>query len=464
MTLPAFPPPREDELLTSFLIRLALANALRPTRLPPLLGLPTLWRRDPDRNATSAGLKVLAAATGLPQARLEETTLRPLMGRLHGEADPNALNRFLLHVDRHTRAAGARGHPVCPHCLAEGGVLVRAWRLTTTVMCERHGTPLVDHCARCSAPVSHIRAHLSDRGRHLPAPYHPELCSGCRQPLTAPAPLEPPGLKAALFLQGLLQGAAYTGQARWGELTLSGHEVQGVVECLSRLHLPPEAAQARKWRPEFAPVEQRLPMMTATGALMAGGLVPCVERLRERGIGALQVLARVPRREVPEWFSNVITDSLSRRPHARRLVSLTPGPYRFTNAQWARARSALPPEGHTGGGRGGRKGHREALEAFLTRHWLGTHERGWKGPVSSPTMNRRVRRLAQDGHLDGLIDRLLEDLPAGPEAPVWAQETREALMAPETVRVLERLGSRHTSTLWQLGVQQAARTLEEVQS
>lgn len=446
MTLPVHPPPAEGSLLSDYLIRLAIANGLRPAQLTRCLNQPRLWQRDPDRHVAREALESLDASIGLPAGLLDATSLRPLIANLHpGWVADTALARFIVVTDRHTRRPGRYGHPVCPQCLRDGRPMQRAWRLTTSVLCQEHGLALIDRCHHCGNALNHTRRHIRAGKTASPTSYTPHLCGVCGQGLSAP----PFRGGDAAWLQDALHSAATSGSITWGDLTLTSHDFAGIVECLMRLSNPPVARQHPRWRPETADVATRRIMVSATGQLMSGGLQACLGQLQARGITTTRLLARVQPGIVPGWFAAAAHDVLSRRPHARQTWQGTTT-FRFSQRQWEKVQPLLPPEPTTGGSKAGRKTNRDVLEAFLTRCAAGTTDVRWQGQVSLPTMRRRIRAMARAGSLDQVVQVLRSD-------PTL--DSSDALSSPEAIRQLRRCGCSAASDLQQQAITDLARHL-----
>ncbi|WP_409996745.1 TniQ family protein [Deinococcus sp. Marseille-Q6407] len=446
MTLPVHPVPAPGGLLSDYLIRLALANSLRPAQLARYLNQPRLWQRDPDCHVPEDLLRQMDRQTGLPVGTLETTSMRALIRNLHlAMPGDTTLIRFITVTGRHTRVPGQYGHPVCPRCLAEGKPMRREWRLTTTVLCQEHGLALVDRCNHCGHAINHSRKHVRAGRTAQPLDYTPDLCGICQQGLQAPTLQD----GYALWLQQAMSRAANGDNVCWGDLTLSSHEFAGITECLLRLNRPAAALRHPRWRPETAPIQLRLGMVSSTGHLMSGGLTGCLSRLQQQDLTPVTLLARLPQECVPHWFAQAVQDVLSRRPHARRSWQ-GPASFTFTEEQWEAITPLLPPEPTTGGGRAGRRTHRQVLENFLSRCAAGTTDEHWKGAVSVPTMRRRTRTLAQTGVLDRIIQVLL-DHPTG--------NTCEVLSSPETVRQLRQAGCSEAEYLAQLTICQTDRRL-----
>ena len=150
--------PKEDELLSSWLARLALAHGLRlksfAWRVCPAR---SVLGRDIDLCKDPATLKTLAEKTNTPSARLFASTLVSYEGRLAEELgyhSPWVLARHLR-----VRPQKRFGLHYCPWCLISDGepYFRRHWRLAFVVLCPTHRALLLDRCQKCGAPVSYER-------------------------------------------------------------------------------------------------------------------------------------------------------------------------------------------------------------------------------------------------------------------------------------------------------------------
>lgn len=143
---PAHPQPRPDESLTSWLVRVARANASKLStwlaaeegRFVPrtnfdTLASPDLWSLLAERGAVVGGADAV-----------HELTLVDDIARM----GDHVAARWLLAVEG--RVARPK-HRWCPRCLAEDAVpyFRRAWRLEWVRWCPTHGTPLLDACPSC---------------------------------------------------------------------------------------------------------------------------------------------------------------------------------------------------------------------------------------------------------------------------------------------------------------------------
>lgn len=164
------PHPKPDELLSSWLYRLAHARGLRVhTFCEAALGKKTqIWNRDIDRCAPPTLLSHLAASTGLSEASVFATTLRSYEGLLFERHNEKGNNKWILPLGIYHRTRSGYGQQFCPLCLffdAEP-YYRRLWRLSFATICPDHGCLLHDRCHACGAPVVFFRGDIG-RGRPL---------------------------------------------------------------------------------------------------------------------------------------------------------------------------------------------------------------------------------------------------------------------------------------------------------
>ena len=138
--------PEPDELLSSWLHRLAFGN-----------GLP----QGDVRTGARSGFRRLLRQTRSRAAGDRARSARPLHGprfRSRRRHDARRGWRALAFVAVARRSfAGPAGRrqaawlQFCPHCLAEDEqpYFRREWRLATTIACARHGSRLLDRCPDC---------------------------------------------------------------------------------------------------------------------------------------------------------------------------------------------------------------------------------------------------------------------------------------------------------------------------
>ena len=138
--------PEPDELLSSWLHRLAFGNGVPPKAFGPALDLGSgAWSGRLDLALPAFVRDRLVRCTGVTPGAIGGMTL--------AGAGPRAL---LLPL-RADLSPGRRGRrqaawlQFCPRCLAEDAqpYFRRDWRLATTIACANHGSRLLDRCPAC---------------------------------------------------------------------------------------------------------------------------------------------------------------------------------------------------------------------------------------------------------------------------------------------------------------------------
>jgi hypothetical protein len=164
---PVHPQPLPDELLSSWLIRLAHGNGLKVQSFyGGWLGRSiALWNRDIDRLAPPDLLAVLSASTGIDDATLASHTIRSLAGIVSEEVPVGGHTDWLLPLQVYHRTRNGFGLMFCRSCLRQDRepYFRRRWRLAFITCCTLHGQLLLDRCSNCQSPVQPHRADMVRR-------------------------------------------------------------------------------------------------------------------------------------------------------------------------------------------------------------------------------------------------------------------------------------------------------------
>jgi hypothetical protein len=155
---PIRPRPQPDELLSSWLRRIALAHTPKVHSFCHAVwpGL-QIWNRDTDASAPAILTSVLAERTGVPAPDVEATTLRSFTGVLFEDLGSGSGHTdWILPIGIYHRTRRRPGLQWCPMCLAadEEPYYRRRWRLALASTCPRHGVVLADRCHDCGRPAS----------------------------------------------------------------------------------------------------------------------------------------------------------------------------------------------------------------------------------------------------------------------------------------------------------------------
>lgn len=220
MMLPLHPQVRPNEILSSWMVRLAFANGFPlHTFYANLLGYKApIWNRDTDRHPAQALLDVLIRHTDQSSATLQTLTLNAYNGILFEQLPLIGTAPWILPVGVFHRTRRRAGMQFCPVCLQLDTVPYyrRTWRLALYAMCEYHQCVMQEHCPSCHAPVAYHRHGI---GRRKTIPEQPlRLCHYCGFDLsrTHPIYLNWPDARSWLLFGAIIslfeQGAWYCGQ------------------------------------------------------------------------------------------------------------------------------------------------------------------------------------------------------------------------------------------------------------
>lgn len=217
---PVRPPPQPDELLSSWIVRLASANGVKlHSFCAHVFPGVAVWNRDIDRSAPATLLATLSTRTGVVPSRVFATTLRSYEGRAFSRVVPNGNTPWLLALGVFHRVRRQHGLQFCRRCLATDvePYFRRRWRLGFIVCCDVHRCALEDRCPVCAGPVQLHRGDLGVRARH--STHGITICCDCGADLREGGPRAPSALRRGeVRLSRRLTEALDTGMIRWPTL------------------------------------------------------------------------------------------------------------------------------------------------------------------------------------------------------------------------------------------------------
>lgn len=186
---PVHPQILPGEILSSWMVRIAHANGLKPyTFYAHYLGRHReLWTRDIDHLAPDWLITALGDRTGASSESIRATTLRSYEGIAFERMTDVGATRWILSLGVYHRTRRAFGQQYCPVCLATDAVpyLRLRWRLALSVICTVHGVLLLDRCGKCGRPLAPHRADPARAGgRRAKAPIR--YCGHCGGDLAGP--------------------------------------------------------------------------------------------------------------------------------------------------------------------------------------------------------------------------------------------------------------------------------------
>lgn len=183
MLLPVHPQPLQDELLSSWLVRLAVSNGWHlHTFCSIVLGCRVpIWNRDIDKFHQPELLECLQKATGISTTNINKLSLQEFNGILFSGPIDAAFLPWILPLGIYHRLHRRGGLQICPNCLREQQTAYykKDWRLAFVTICMKHEVQLLDKCPTCESPIEFHRLGLGSKKERLPES-NLCLCSSCR--------------------------------------------------------------------------------------------------------------------------------------------------------------------------------------------------------------------------------------------------------------------------------------------
>ena len=154
-----YPHPQKDELLSSWLVRVALAHDTKPwsfynMHFPKYKNI--IFSRDLDIWAPKDLLDKLVWKSRYTYEQIYNLTLRSDIGTLISEFNPSGCNKYFTYIKNRGRSNQLYGQKYCPICLKEDEYpyFRKQWRLKGIMKCKKHNISLSDRCPSCGIPIS----------------------------------------------------------------------------------------------------------------------------------------------------------------------------------------------------------------------------------------------------------------------------------------------------------------------
>ena len=188
---PAHPAPYRDELLSSWLVRLAHANGCKVQTFCHLIFKDNqeVWNRDIDRLAPAWLLRTLSKRTSVPSRMIGKTTLRKFAGILYPDYRSSGHLNWIIPLQMQHRMRKGNSLQYCSLCLAEDEepYYRTTWRLALQTFCPVHHTMMHECCPHCFAPIAFHRQEMGKPNEFKPKPLN--TCWSCEWNLSE-VPLE----------------------------------------------------------------------------------------------------------------------------------------------------------------------------------------------------------------------------------------------------------------------------------
>lgn len=174
---PCFTKPRDEELLTSWMTRLAHKHLVRYYAFcsSNFHGV-EFWNRDLDRKLPDIIKQKIIAKCGLSDAAIQSMVLNSFQSKIFlNDLEPRSywITQLLFYQKNRKHD---QSMTVCTACLRsdkETPYYRKKWRLTISTVCVQCGKELIDECPECRSSINYL---LAERGKKFQAPLFPISC------------------------------------------------------------------------------------------------------------------------------------------------------------------------------------------------------------------------------------------------------------------------------------------------
>lgn len=156
--------PLPDELLSSWLVRLAHGHGLKVQTFCNLIfgNKLQVWNRDIDRLAPQWLISELSNKTGASYQQAFKTTLQSYQGIIYHRPRQSGSLTWIQSLKLHHRKFEGFGLQFCPKCLASDidPYFRKSWRVAFNTTCPIHQCMLQDRCPHCGHGVAFHRSDM----------------------------------------------------------------------------------------------------------------------------------------------------------------------------------------------------------------------------------------------------------------------------------------------------------------
>ena len=178
---PLYVRPLHDELLSSWLIRIAHSHQQKIYTFyrSELKENPRIWNIDIDNTIRPEVLKLIAERCNTTIKKVIDCTLLSYEGTLFLKRNSSGINKWILPLGIYHTKRKKAGLMYCASCLAKDDTPYyrKKWRLSISLVCVTCGVWLKDRCGNCGQVVCFIR---NDIGRKNIVPNKSiSICFNC---------------------------------------------------------------------------------------------------------------------------------------------------------------------------------------------------------------------------------------------------------------------------------------------
>ena len=169
--LPCSIKPKEDELFSSWLVRLAYHHSSKSHSFyKNVFPKHQIWNRDIDKLAPLDFIDELSQKTLSSSDEIFSTTLKSYEGSLYLKHNAYGNLKWILPFGVYHRIRKHYGLVYCPLCLKNDKepYFRKNWRLSISVICITCGIHLHEKCPKCKKPVVFFRSDIGNRHKQPP--------------------------------------------------------------------------------------------------------------------------------------------------------------------------------------------------------------------------------------------------------------------------------------------------------
>lgn len=176
--IPGYIPPEDNELLSSWIFRLARSHKMKPfSFVKYCLEEPALWNRDCDKFYNKKLANLLTTITPLSLNKINSLHLISYQGILYNSNINSAFTEGILNVGIQHRMRKNKGLLACPICLGKKEYYKKNWRLVSSIVCTECNCNLIDECPNCKMPIVFQRLDIGKKDIYDEKPMY--LCWNC---------------------------------------------------------------------------------------------------------------------------------------------------------------------------------------------------------------------------------------------------------------------------------------------
>lgn len=319
--IPAFSKPKHDELLSSWVVRLAKDHNLKVHEFCDIL-FPkmSVWNRDIDRANPKQLINKLSQVTLAKEKEIHECLISSYSDKLFSRLNPNGFSRWVLAQGIYHRQRLKGGLMYCPICLQKDDTpyFRKKWRISLFTVCTTCGCLLQESCPSCGSPINFFRNYIGRKVTNLEKPLC--ICHNCGFDLRDSKPLMSTRrfLRMQRFFERMLNGR-YKDPVKSIEYFDVIYQLAKIFKGSNETSLHLRRTMENSHRLKFSQdiqgklfellsVEQRLPLLYTSYLIMNDFPYRFIAFCRENRIWSSTLLKDF--KNPPPWFLEQVNNNL----------------------------------------------------------------------------------------------------------------------------------------------------------